>query len=151
MTEPMTKAANLEQRSAEPSRAPFHRLLVAVDGTDAAAAADAVATEWAQSFGGEVRRMEMAGARNDAVVHDIADAASAFGADVIVLGCDRRRLSRHRLAHSLRERLARATDVPVLVAPVDAPAAPSGQGQPGQPEADHDQRIVFAMRRSAHV
>jgi nucleotide-binding universal stress UspA family protein len=126
-------------------------LLVAVDGTDAAAAADAVATEWAQSFGGEVSRMEMAGTRNDAVVHEIAAAASAFGADVIVLGCDRRRLSRHRLAHSLRERLARATELPVLVAPVEAPAAPNGQAQPGRREADHDQRTVLAMRRYARV
>jgi nucleotide-binding universal stress UspA family protein len=124
---------------------------VAVDGTDAAAAADAVATEWAQSFGAEVRRMEIAGARNDAVVHDIADAASAFRADVIVLGCDRRRLSRHRLSHSLRERLAQATELPVLVAPVEAPAAPSGQARSGQPEADHDQRTVLAMRRYARV
>jgi nucleotide-binding universal stress UspA family protein len=121
---------------------------VAVDGTDAAAAADAVATEWAKSFGVDVRRMEMTGARNDAVVHEIADAASAFGADVIVLGCDRRRLSRHRLSHSLRERLAQATELPVLVAPVEAP---SGQVRQGQPEAHHDERTVLAMRRYARV
>jgi nucleotide-binding universal stress UspA family protein len=144
----MMNAANSEKRDSGPAKAPFHRLLVAVDGTDAAAAADAVATEWAQSFGGEMRRIEMAGARNDAVVHAIADAASAFGADVIVLGCDRRRLSRHRLAHSLRERLARATELPVLVAPVEAPAAGRGQAQP---EADHDPRTVPAMRRYARV
>jgi nucleotide-binding universal stress UspA family protein len=147
----MTREANLEERGAGSARAPFHRLLVAVDGTAAAEAADAVATEWARSFGGEVRRIEMAGTRNDAVVHAIADAASAFGADVIVLGCDRRRLSRHRLAHSLRERLARATELPVLVAPVEVPAAPSGQAQPGRPEAAHDERSVLAMRRYARV
>jgi nucleotide-binding universal stress UspA family protein len=141
----------LEQRGAGPAGAPFHRLLVAVDGTDAAEAADAVATEWAQSFGGEVRRLEMAGARNDAVVHEIAEAASAFGADVIVLGCDRRRLSRHRLAHSLRERLARATELPVLIAPVVAPGAPGGWAQPGRTEPDHDPRTVLAMRRYARV
>jgi nucleotide-binding universal stress UspA family protein len=126
-------------------------LLVAVDGTDAAAAADAVATEWAQSFGGEVRRMEMTGARNGAVVHEIADAASAFGADVIVLGCDRRRLSRHRLAHSLRERLTRATAVPVLVAPVVEPDAGRRQAQPGRRDAEHDERSVSAMGRYARV
>ena len=147
----MTMAAGSEQRGAGPTKAPFHRLLVVVDGTDAAAAADAVATEWAQSFGGEVRRLEMAGARNDAVVHEIADAASAFGADVIVLGCDRRRLSRHRLAHSLRERLTGATEVPVLVAPALAPAAPSDQAPRREHETDHDQRTLLAMRRYARV
>jgi nucleotide-binding universal stress UspA family protein len=147
----MTKAANVEQRGAGPAKAPFHRLLVAVDGTDAAAAADAVATEWAQSFGGEVRRMEMAGARNDAIVHRIADAASAFGADVIVLGCDRRRLSRHRLARSLRERLARATELPVLIAPVEVPAATSGQARTAQRGAEHDERTVLALRRYSRV
>ena len=147
----MTREANSDERGDGPARAPFHRLFVAVDGTDAAAAADAVATEWVQNFGGEVRRMEMAGARNDAVVHAIAEAASAFGADVVVLGCDRRRLSRHRLAHSLREQLARATELPVLVAPVGPPAAPSGHAQPGRRESAHDERGVLAMRRYARV
>ena len=147
----MTMAAGSEQRGAGPTKAPFHRLLVVVDGTDAAAAADAVATEWAQSFGGEVRRLEMAGARNDAVVHEIADAASAFGADVIVLGCDRRRLSRHRLAHSLRERLTRATELPVLVAPGPAPCGRRRQAEPGQREAEHDERSVRARRRAIRV
>jgi nucleotide-binding universal stress UspA family protein len=147
----MTMAAGSEQQGAGRAEAPFHRLLVVVDGTDAAAAADAVATVWAQSFGGEVRRLEMAGARNDAVVHDVADAASAFGADVIVLGCDRRRLSRHRLAHSLRERLTRATELPVLVAPGMAPAARRRQAQTGRQEGEHDERSVRARRRDARV
>lgn len=57
------------------------------------------------------------GARNRQVVQGIAQAAEAFGADVIVLGFDRPRLAGHRLAPSLRERIMRATDLPVLVAP----------------------------------
>jgi nucleotide-binding universal stress UspA family protein len=145
----MTMAPRMEQRGARPAQAPFHRLLVAVDGTEAAAAADTVATEWAQRFGGQVRRMEMAGARNDAVVREIADAASAFGADVIVLGCDRRRLCRHLLAHSLRERLTTATELPVLVAP--GGAARRRQAKRGKREAQHDERSVLAMRRYARV
>jgi hypothetical protein len=39
----------------------------------------------------------------------------------------------------------------VLVAPVEAPAAASSQARLGQPEADHDQRTVLAMRRYARV
>jgi len=57
------------------------------------------------------------GARNRQLVHGIAQAAEGFGADVIVLGFDRPRLTGHRLAPSLREQLMRATDLPVLVAP----------------------------------
>ena len=57
------------------------------------------------------------GARNRQLVHGIAEAAADFGADVIVLGFDRRRLAGHRLAPSLRELIMRATEVPVLVAP----------------------------------
>jgi nucleotide-binding universal stress UspA family protein len=124
---------------------------VVVDGTDAATAADALAAEWAQRLGGEVRRMEMAGTRNDALVHEIADAASAFGADVIVLGCDRRRLSRHRLAHSLRERLTRVTELPVLVVPGVAPAARRLQPAAGLRGDEHDERSVRAMRRYSRV
>lgn len=56
------------------------------------------------------------GGRNRQLVHGIAAAARDFGADVIVLGFDRRRLAGHRLAASLREQVMRATDVPVLVA-----------------------------------
>ena len=51
----------------------------------------------------------------------IADAATAFGADVIVVGVDHRRLASHRMAPSLREQLTRVTALPVLVAP-DHPA-----------------------------
>lgn len=57
------------------------------------------------------------GARNRQLVQGIAEATRDFGADVIVLGIDRRRLAGHRLAPSLREQIMRATDVPVLVAP----------------------------------
>jgi nucleotide-binding universal stress UspA family protein len=57
------------------------------------------------------------GARNRQLVHGIAEAAEAFGADIIVLGLDRTRLAGHRLATSLRGQMMRATDLPVLVAP----------------------------------
>ena len=57
------------------------------------------------------------GARTRQLVHGIAEAAEAFGADVIVLGLDRPRLAGHRLATSLREQIMRATELPVLVAP----------------------------------
>jgi nucleotide-binding universal stress UspA family protein len=57
------------------------------------------------------------GARNRQLVRGIADAAADFGADVIVLGFDRPRLTGHRLAPSLREQIMRVTDLPVLVAP----------------------------------
>jgi nucleotide-binding universal stress UspA family protein len=113
---------------------PFQRLLVAVDGTDAAARAEGVAREWAQKFGGVVRRVELSGARKDATVREVADAAVAFGADVIVLGCDRRRLARHRLGHSLREALTRATDLPVLIVPGAASKAGRRRTKPGEHE-----------------
>ena len=57
------------------------------------------------------------GARNRLLAGRIADSARHSGADVIVLGLDRRRLARHRFGASLRSRLAAATDLPVLVAP----------------------------------
>jgi nucleotide-binding universal stress UspA family protein len=137
----MAMAARIEQRGGRPAgqradttaaEVPFQRLLVAVDGTDAAAGAEGVAREWAQKFGGVIRRMELAGARKDATVHEVADAAVAFGADVIVLGCDRRRLARHRLGHSLRETLTRATDLPVLVVPGTALKAGRRRGKRGE-------------------
>jgi nucleotide-binding universal stress UspA family protein len=124
---------------------------VAVDGTDAATTADAVASEWIRRFGGEVRRIEMPGARIDAVVREIAAEASAFRADVIVLGCDRRRLSRHRLAHSLRERLTRVTDLPVLVASSVAPAAPRRRARGVWRVAGHEGDSPLVTRRAARV
>jgi nucleotide-binding universal stress UspA family protein len=137
----MAMAAKIEQQGGGQARdradttateTPFHRLLVAVDGTDAAAEAEGLAREWAQKFGGVVRRMELSGARYDVVVREVADAAVAFGADVIVLGCDRRRLARHRLGHSLRETLTRATDLPVLVVPGTALKAGRRRGKRGE-------------------
>ena len=152
MSEPMGTSKGTEQRGGEApatavSEAPFHRLLVAVDGTEAAGGADGVAREWAERFGAAVERIELSGARNAEVVRQVADAAAAFGADVIVLGCDHRRLARHRLSHSLRERLTRATDLPVLVVPgASSPArfrvvGPARSEEAGSTEA----------RRHAHV
>jgi nucleotide-binding universal stress UspA family protein len=70
-----------------------------------------------------------AGARNRLLAARIAEAARESGADVIVLGVDHRRLAHHRLAASLRSRLAAATDLPVLVVPT------SGTGRTGEPGA----------------
>ena len=56
-------------------------------------------------------------ARNRQLARAIADAATAFGADVILIGVDHRRLASHRMAPSLREQLTRVTALPVLVAP----------------------------------
>jgi nucleotide-binding universal stress UspA family protein len=152
----MAMAARIEQRGGRPAgqradttaaEVPFQRLLVAVDGTDAAAGAEGVAREWAQKFGGVVRQTELSGARNEAVVREVANAAVAFGADVIVLGCDRRRLARHRLGHSLREALTRATDLPVLVVPGAASKSGRRRATPG----GHAEGGARASRRSARV
>ncbi len=154
----MTTAARSERRGGRPQagahtmavEAPFHRLLVAVDDTDAAAGAESVAREWAQRFGGVVRRIELSRASNGAVVREVADAARDFGADVIVLGCAHRRLARHRLAHSLRERLTRATDLPVLVARGAAPGARRDRAVSAQHE-EHEDGGAADARRYAHV
>jgi nucleotide-binding universal stress UspA family protein len=124
----------------------FHRLLVVVDRSEAAAGAHRLARDWARTFGAEARFVALderparvadgaaplvagtgsarltaeghtLGARNRSLVGGIAAAAEKFGADLIVLGCDHRRLARHRFGPSLRERLARATELPVIVAP----------------------------------
>jgi nucleotide-binding universal stress UspA family protein len=128
----------------------FHRLLVVLDGSTAAGPARELAHDWASAFGAETRFVTLeersprraeggaappaaadgsahlsAGghsvrARNRTLVAGIAAAAEDFGADLIVLGCDHRRLAGHRVGASLRERLARATELPVMVAPVRA-------------------------------
>jgi nucleotide-binding universal stress UspA family protein len=57
------------------------------------------------------------GVRDQQLVTGIADAAETFGADLIVVGIDRHRLTRNRFSRNLREQLTAATDVPVLMAP----------------------------------
>jgi nucleotide-binding universal stress UspA family protein len=127
---------------------PFRRLLVAIDGSDAARSALDLAAEWAGQQGADVRilalaepprhgtavaahhagaaarpaqRVEVHGstrsARNRQLARAIAEAAAAFGADVILVGVDHRRLASHRMAPSLREQLTRVTALPVLIAP----------------------------------
>ncbi len=59
------------------------------------------------------------GARTRQLASAISAAAESCGADVIVLGMDRRRMARRHLAPSLRDRLTGATALPVLVAPLD--------------------------------
>ncbi len=62
------------------------------------------------------------GGRTRHLAAAIAAAAEACGADVIVLGVNRRRLARRHLTPSLRDQLTSATELPVLVAPSTAPA-----------------------------
>jgi hypothetical protein len=56
-------------------------------------------------------------ARNFQLASGIADAAGAYRADLIVLGLDPQRLTRQRFTKGVRELLAGATDLPVLLAP----------------------------------
>jgi nucleotide-binding universal stress UspA family protein len=56
-------------------------------------------------------------ARNQQLVSGIAEAAQTYGADLIVVGLDRRRVARCRFGSSVREQLTAATNVPVLMAP----------------------------------
>ena len=89
------------------------------------------------------------GARNRQLVHGIAQAAEGFGADVIVLGFDRPRLTGHRLAPSLREQIMRATDLPVLVAPSPQSAGTRHHGL--VPELRHDEERADAGPRAVRV
>jgi nucleotide-binding universal stress UspA family protein len=125
----------------------FKRIVVALDGSDAARAAFVFVTDWARHFDAQVwfiqltdestrRRREIVtdvnrrgrklanqftvsgatrSARNQQLVNGIAEAAQTFRADLIVVGFDR-----PRLAQGVRERLTRATHVPVLFAPTPA-------------------------------
>jgi nucleotide-binding universal stress UspA family protein len=97
----------------------FTRLLVVVDGSDEGRRAVAFAEAWSRAVGSEVQLLELPreglGGQSRSSVSAVVEAAGAFGADVIVLGCQKRRLAHHRLGLSLRERLARATDLPLLV------------------------------------
>ena len=142
----------------------FRRLLMVVDGSECAGAAIEFARGWVDGFGGEIRcvaieehgrswarRLRMPAERGDAVslvaegrrlaarnrsiVAGVTQAAVAFRADVIVLGCDHRRLARRRLCASLRDRLAAATDLPVVVAPAGARRDQELAHEPGRTAA----------------
>jgi nucleotide-binding universal stress UspA family protein len=130
----------------------FTTILVAMDESDAGHEADGYATELAKSFGGSVTRCKVTSsdggrraARDQQVVAHVAEAAAAVGADVIVLGLDRRRLEHHRLSPSLRERVTESALVPVLVPPV----SPSGMHEP----AGHltSRRLQAVKRSLQHV
>lgn len=151
-----TNATQVPSAVDEP--APFRRLLVAVDGSPAARAVSDLATEWAAQHGADLKvvalveplrhgtavaghdagaaeRVEAHGstrsARNRQLARAIAEAATAFGADVILVGVDHRRLASHRMAPSLREQLTRVTALPVLVAPtLRADGRPEPQARP---------------------
>ncbi|HEY1830990.1 MAG TPA: hypothetical protein VGG38_12180 [Acidimicrobiales bacterium] len=119
-----------------------------MDESEAGHEADGYATELANSFGGSVTRCKVTSgeggrrnARDQQVAAHVAGAAAAVGADVIVLGLDRRRLEHHRFSPSLRERLTESAPVPVLV----PPASPSGIHE----KAGHlSSRRLQAVKRS---
>jgi nucleotide-binding universal stress UspA family protein len=127
----------------------FRKILVALDGSEAARAAFVFASDWARSFDSQLWFIQLTeeshrarrdivtdvsrrgrqranqfavsgatrGQRNQQLVSGIVEAASTFGADLIIVGLDGRRLGRARFAESVRAQLMAATDVPVLVAP----------------------------------
>jgi nucleotide-binding universal stress UspA family protein len=133
--------------SSPPDGGVFSRLLVVLDHSAVAGAAAGLAHEWTRAFGAEVRyvRVEERSrrpardhrgpddrsleamrvlvddrtlrSRNRSFVEGITRAALAFGADVVVLGCDHRRLASRHLCASVRDQLVRATDLPIVVAP----------------------------------
>ncbi len=140
----------------------FRRILVALDGSDAARAAFVFAGDWARQFDSQLwfiqltdeshrRRREIVtdvgrrgrqranhfsvsgatrGLRNQQLVSGIAEAALTFGADMIIVGLDARRLGRTRFSDSVREQLTAATNVPVLMAPKHCAApVPERAGQ----------------------
>jgi nucleotide-binding universal stress UspA family protein len=110
-------------------------------------------SEAGQTAGEPVHRLVVGaptlGARNRQLVHGIAEAAEDFGPDVIVLGFDRRRLAGHLLAPSLRERIMRATDLPVLVPP--SPQSVGTRHHGLEPELEHAEGRAEAAPRYVRV
>jgi len=145
----------------------FRKVLVALDGSDAARAAFVFASDWARSFDSQLWFIQLTheahrarrdivtdigrrgrqranqfavsgvtrGQRNQQLVSGIVEAADTFGADLIIVGLDGRRLGRARLAESVRAQLTAATDVPVLVAPKPCVTRRT-------PVADRPERII---------
>jgi len=143
----LTHAAELTERRREAQV--YRKILVALDGSEAARAAFVFANDWARHFGSELWFIQLTeeshgprreivtdigrrgrqranhfavsgvtrGRRNQQLVSGIAEAAATFGADMIIVGLEGRRLGRARFAESVREQLTAATNVPVLVAP----------------------------------
>lgn len=127
----------------------YRKILVALDGSDAARAGFVFASDWARHFDSVLWFIQLTdeshrprreivtdvsrrgrqranhfsvsgatqGQRNQQLVSGIAEAALTFGADMIIVGLDARRLGRARFAGSVREQLTAATNVPVLMAP----------------------------------
>jgi hypothetical protein len=128
----------------------FRRILVAMDGSDAARSAFVFVTDWARQFDAQTWFIQLAeesqarrcglrtdvaargrqlansfsvsgatrNARNLQLVRAIAEAAQVHRADLIVLGFDPGRIARQRLGRGVREQLTAATEIPVLVAPL---------------------------------
>jgi nucleotide-binding universal stress UspA family protein len=60
--------------------------------------------------------------RDHHLVKGIVDEAARFGADVIVLGLERKRIAHHSFSKALQEQIARVTTVPVMIAPTSSPS-----------------------------
>lgn len=73
-----------------------------------------------QNQGPLLARGATLGARNRRLAEGIAEVARDSEADAIVLGVDRHRMGRRHLGRSLRDHLARTTDLPILIAPAVA-------------------------------
>jgi len=157
--------AGLVSRSDPQGGGLFRCLLVVLDDSAAAGAAVGLAREWARTFGGEARfvrieerpkglghdrvghrdqspeptRVVAHGrtlrARNHSLVEGITQAAVALRADVVVLGCDHRRLASRRLCASVRDLLVRSTDLPVMVAPATPAQESTEEGRGPASEA----------------
>lgn len=160
--------------------APFRRILVAIDESEAAHGAVEMVAEWVGHHGAKVWFVQLTeerrrrhrglepdaeptagrplnrivacgptfGARNRQLAQGIAQAASAFGADVIVLGFDRSRMAGHLVAPSLRELITRATELPVLVAPAESDRK---RRLRRLPELVRGEEQAHSARRYAHV
>jgi nucleotide-binding universal stress UspA family protein len=123
----------------------FRRILVAVDGSDAARAAFVFVTDWTRQFDARVWIIRPAetslvsgatrNARNLQLVSAISEAAQTYQADLIVLGFEPRRLAHHLFTRGVRERLTEATDLPVLVAapPQSAPSRVAARAETRPP------------------
>jgi nucleotide-binding universal stress UspA family protein len=134
----LSLSRGVESGGRDPGAAAFRRVLVVVDGSESARTAVAFAEDWARDSGAQVRIVELAeraptlDARNRRLVAGITDAARTFGADVVVLGLERRRMARHRFARSFRAQLASTTDLPVMIPPPRIRPAPGRAPTPSE-------------------
>lgn len=124
----------------------FRNIVVATDGSAAGQAATTYAGRLSNTFGAPVTLVPLAEMEAGPVLtrdrdeaRHIAHEAARVGADVIVLGMERGRMGHHGLRRGVRDQLARATHLPVMVPPLTgvpsahrasagrAPALPAGR------------------------